>query len=137
MTTHKIIDIPTKMEKFYGKGKMLHPSLELVELLIKRIPQGKISTIDLLAKKLANDFNVDITCPMRTGNIIKKLAKYFPIMEDSPTPYWRVIKKDEFLIKTGNLEDCAAQLEEEGFELFFKNEDKIKVNFGSNQLYTF
>uniref|UniRef100_UPI003F5CE552 hypothetical protein n=1 Tax=Maribacter litoralis TaxID=2059726 RepID=UPI003F5CE552 len=77
MTKSKIVDIPTKMEKFYGKGKMLHPSVEEIEELVKTIPKGFVATIDALAKRLATDFGTDVTCPMRTGNGIKKIAERY------------------------------------------------------------
>ena len=63
-----IVSIPVKMEKFYGKGTMLHPSLDEIENLVNLIPKGKITTIDILCKRLAKDAGTNVTCPMRTGN---------------------------------------------------------------------
>lgn len=46
MTIPKIIDVPEKMERFYGKGEMLHPTNEIIEDAIRRIPFGKVTTAD-------------------------------------------------------------------------------------------
>lgn len=137
MTNYKIVDVPVTMEKFFGKGKMLHPSLKLVESVVNTIPRGQVSTINILAKKLAKDFNVDVTCPMRFGNHIKKLAKQFPDLDSSTVPYWRVLRANETLVKTENYEACASKLEDEGFELSFKKPDQIKVIFDKDALFTF
>lgn len=40
------------MEKFFGKGKILHPDKDSVENLIRATPSGMITTIDILGKKL-------------------------------------------------------------------------------------
>ena len=74
---YKIVDVPEKMEKFYGKGTMLHPSIKEVEELLKEIPKGKITTLEVLGKKLAEDYGTDVTCPMRTGNAIKKISERY------------------------------------------------------------
>ncbi|WP_420575178.1 hypothetical protein [Kordia sp.] len=138
MTTSKIVDIPLKMEKFYGKGSMLHPSIEAVEELIKTIPKGCITTIDVLAKRLANDFDTDVTCPMRTGNAIKKIAERYAIdTVDHNIPFWRVIRSNAFVIKSKNYEFSASQIEAEGFELLYTKSDTIKVIIDTNSMFSF
>lgn len=138
MDKPNIVDIPEKMEKFYGKGKMLHPNIDIVEPVINLIPKGKITTIEVLGSKLAADFEVEITCPMRLGNTIKKIAKQNPDLNESPIPYWRIIRTDRLVIKTENFEIIAVKLEEEGFELSFNNKSgNIKVLFDEYQIFSF
>jgi alkylated DNA nucleotide flippase Atl1 len=138
MNKSKIVDIPSKMEKYYGKGKMLHPSIEVVEDVLRYIPQGKISTIDLVCKKLATDFGTDVTCPMRTGNNLKKIAlNYSDGTIDNNFPFWRVIRTDKMMIKFQNYEFWASKLEDEGFILSFSKSGNIKVDFQSDSLFDF
>ena len=138
MNKSKIVDIPSKMEKYYGKGKMLHPSIEVVENALQFIPQGKITTIDLVCKKLAQDFGTNVTCPMRTGNNLKKIAlKYSDETIDNNFPFWRVIRTDKMMIKFKNYEFWASKLEDEGFILSFTKSGNIKVVFQSDNLFDF
>lgn len=133
----KIVQIPQKMEKFYGKGTMLHPDIVRVKELIDQIPPGKIATIDLLAKKMAMDVGANVSCPMRTGNAIKRLANDFQEALRDQTPFWRVVRTDKALIKTGAYDFCAAKLEAEGFELIYVSNETIKVKFELSDLMSF
>jgi len=138
MTKSKIVDIPVKMEKFFGKGKMLHPSVEQVEELLKMIPKGSIATIDSLTKRLSDDFDTDVTCPMRTGNAIKKIAeRYSNDNIDLKVPFWRVIRSNKLVVKSKNYEFSASQIEDEGFKLIFTKSDAIKVDVDSSKIFVF
>lgn len=75
MKAPKIIQIPEKMEKYYGSGNMLHPELSMVEELVDLIPRGSVATLDTLTKQLANRYGTNVTCPMRTVNHLKRLSK--------------------------------------------------------------
>ena len=136
MTKPKIVDIPTKMEKFYGKGKMLHPTVEEIEEIIKTIPKGYVVTIDAIAKRLAKTFNTDVTCPMRTGNAIKRISeRYSSTNINYKIPFWRVIRSDMQVVKTKNHEFWASKIEDEGFKLLFTKSGSIKVNADSNSMF--
>jgi len=134
-----IIDIPMKMQKFFGvKGKMLLPEIEMVEGLICLIPLGKIATIGTLANKMAKDFNTDVSCPMRTGNAVKKIIERFSSNSfDNSLPYWRVVKKNKEIINSNYYELCASKLEDEGFKLSYPKSGKIKLNFEVTDLFVF
>ena len=134
----KIVEIPVKMEKFYGKGTMLHPSKEAIEALVKTIPRGKIATIETLCQKLAATYGTDVTCPMRTGNSIKKISENYAIdTVDESLPFWRVVKKDKTVIKLKGYELWAAKIEDEGFGLSYTKAGLIKVNFDEKALFMF
>ena len=138
MNTSKIVDIPVKMEKFYGKGKMLHPSIEDVEALIKIIPKGYVATIDAVSKRLAEDFGTDVTCPMRVGNAIKKTAeRYLSEGADPDIPFWRVIRSNKLVVKSKNIEFSASKIEDEGFKLIFTKSDTIKLDANSSRMFAF
>ena len=138
MQKAKIIDIPTKMEKFYGKGTMLHPSLSEIEGLISLIPSNKVTTINHIASFLAKNHGTDVTCPMRTGNAIKKIANRFTLENlDDNLPFWRVVRSDKKIFKSKNFEQWASLLEDEGFELSFTKSKNIRVNFDSDDVFSF
>ncbi len=135
MSESKIVDIPVKMEKFYGKGTMLHPNLEVIEEEIKKIPKGKAATIESLCNKLSMDFGTNVTCPMRTGNGIKKIAEQ--MSENTSVPYWRLIRTDQQVIQSKVYEMAAAKLEDEGFVLTYLKSGKIKVQLSEERYYHF
>ncbi len=123
MNKSKIVPIPEKMEKYYGKGNILHPSQEDVSRYISEIPYGEVMNIKQLCEKLANEYGTQVTCPLRTGNFIKKLAK----AGNEEVPFWRVVRSDGLLVKMENLEHWAVKLEDEGIELTLTSKGKIKV----------
>ena len=133
-----IVAIPVKMEKYYGTGTMLHPSIEEVKEVVQKIPIGKLTTIGLLCEKLAKDFSADVTCPMRTGNHLKKMAiQSEKELADNSLPFWRVIRTDKMVIKHKESAYWASKLENEGFALSFTKAENIKVIFDKDQVYSF
>ncbi len=110
MKAPKIIQVPKKMQKFYGSGTMLHPSLEMISILVDQIPKGNITTISHITSKLSKDFGTDITCPMRTGNHLKKLSKN----SNFQYPFWRVVRSNGLMVKFDNYTYWANILEKEG-----------------------
>lgn len=138
MSKSKIVNIPVKMERYFGKGTMLHPNIEAIEELIKTIPKGKIATIDTLCKKLADDFGTAVTCPMRTGNAIKKISEeYSKTHINENVPFWRVVRPNKMLIKSKESEFWASKIEDEGFTLQFTKSNEIKIDFDSDTLFQF
>jgi hypothetical protein len=116
----KIVEVPTKMQKRYGNGKMLIARPLDVDALICKVQRGKVVTVAQLMEKLAKDAHADCTCPMTTGIFLRIVAEVAE--EDSRsgkgkvTPYWRVLKSDGSLnIKfPGGTRAQAARLKEEG-----------------------
>ncbi len=110
---------------FGGPGKMLIPSRATVEAMIRRIPKSKLLTTDLLRKKLADDFEVQGTCPVTTRKILKLIAS-----DSNGTAYWRIVKQNGELIDT--FPGQAARLEDEGITINSNGKapkvDKLKDN---------
>lgn len=130
MIVPKIVPVPEKMQKFYGNVQMLHPEMAMVIEVVELVPNGKVITIDALAKQLAATYGAAITCPMRTGNLLKKLSK-----TDSKIPFWRVIRKDHTMVKLDNYEHWATVLEKEGFSLVFTKSNQIKIMVTESQFF--
>ncbi len=49
--THKIVDIPPKMEKRFGRGKMLIPRPLDVDELMRKVKRGKLITQEQIREK--------------------------------------------------------------------------------------
>ena len=116
----KIVDIPPRMVRRYGHGKMLVPKPLDVDALIRKVGEGELITQDQVREKLAKDFEVDATCPLTTGIFVRIAAE---VAEEDlsegkkeVTPYWRVLKADGSLNPKfpGGEELQAARLEAEG-----------------------
>lgn len=116
----KIVDIPPKMVKRLGTGKMLIPRPLDVDALIRKVKKGKLVTQAQIRERLAKDSGVDVTCPITTGIFVRIAAE--AAEEDlregkkRVTPYWRLIKKGGSLNPKfpRGIEEQAARLREEG-----------------------
>jgi hypothetical protein len=131
----KIVNIPPKMAKRFGTGRMLIPRPLDVDALIRKIKKGKLVTQDQIRKRLAKNFKADVTCPITTGIFVRIAAE--AAEEDRRggrkqiTPYWRVIKADGSLNEKfpGGTNAQAAHLRKEGHNIQQgkgKNPPKVK-----------
>ncbi|OGN91941.1 MAG: hypothetical protein A2Z70_01525 [Chloroflexi bacterium RBG_13_48_17] len=116
----KIVEVPPKMQKGFGTGKMLISRPLDVDALIRKIQKGKLTTVSHVMDKLAKDAHADCACPMTTGIFLRIVAE---VAEEDlrsgkgkVTPYWRVLKTGGSLnIKfPGGTKAQAARLKEEG-----------------------
>ena len=116
----KVVKVPVKMQKRFGKGTMLVPKPLDVDALIRKIPKGKLATTTQIGQRLAMDCKADCVCPMTTGIFVKIAAE--TAEEDLRngkkriTPYWRVVKSDGKLNEKfpGRTRAQAKRLREEG-----------------------
>lgn len=111
-----IVEISEQRKKFFGcSGKMLVPSQATVAAQITKIPEHKLVTADLLQRELADQFNVQVTCPVTTRKALQAIAKD----SSKQVPYWRVLKKNGelFALFPGGVEGHAARLRKEGFSI--------------------
>jgi hypothetical protein len=109
-----IVDIAKERERSLGaSGKMLLPCPATVEALLKKIPEDKLLTIDLIRKKLADQFNVQTTCPFNTKLCLRALAND----PGKQIAYWQVVRGNGELIDyfPGGVAGHAALLSQQGF----------------------
>lgn len=119
----KIVNIPPKMEKRFGRGKMLIPKPLDVDALIRKVKKGKLVAQSQIREKLAKDFKTNVTCPITTGIFIRIAAE--AAEEDlragkkQITPYWRVIRDDGSLNEKfpGGVETQVKYLTKEGYTI--------------------
>lgn len=119
----EIVVIPKKMEKRFGKGKMLIPKPLDIDALIRKVKKGKLVTQEQIRNKLAKDFKVSVTCPITTGIFVRICAE--SAEEDKRagkkdiTPWWRVVRGDGSLNEKfpGEGKIQAIYLKKEGFTI--------------------
>jgi len=88
--------IDGRRSKRWGEGTMVIPAPVEVDELMRRVPRGKLITIDGLRTALARKHGVTIACPLTTG-IFAWIAAHAADEADregkrSITPYWRTLK---------------------------------------------
>jgi hypothetical protein len=119
----KIVDVPPKMQKGFGTGKMLIAKPLDVDALIRKVQKGKLVTVTQVMDKLAKDAHVDCACPMTTGIFLRIVAEVaeedLRSGKSEVTPYWRVLKSGGSLnIKfPGGTQAQAARLRKEGHNI--------------------
>jgi len=115
----------SKMGAKSGDSVVLVAPLEVDELM-KKVPKGKLITINEICKKLAKKHNVMFCCTLTCGIFIMTSAH--AAEEDKIkgitriTPYWRTLKMNGFLNDKypGGVKKQKKLLEEEGFKIIQK-----------------
>jgi alkylated DNA nucleotide flippase Atl1 len=119
----KLVTIPPKMQKRFGKGKMPIPKPLDVDALIRKVPLGKVVTQAQLREKLARAAGADVACPITTGIFVRIVAEaaaeYLRAGKSRVTPYWRVVRDDGRFLKKllGGPVEQARHLEAEGHRI--------------------
>ena len=116
----KVVRIPARMAKQWGKGTIVIAAPREVDALMARVGKGKITTIDELRASLAQKHGATIACPMTTGIFANIAARAADEAEQEGrrriTPYWRTLKaRGELNPKfPGGLAVLRSRLEAEG-----------------------
>ena len=122
----KVEQITEKMSKRWGTGTVVIPSPLEVDALMKKVPKGKLVTVNGLREALAKKHNATIGCPMTTG-IFAWVAAHAAEEQrqkgaDGITPYWRTLKAGGVLNPKypGGVEELKKHLEAEGHKVVQK-----------------
>lgn len=127
-TQPKLVKVPEKWAGRAKHGKMLVPSRLLIDATIKKIPSGRLATVNTIRDYLAHQYKAEMTCPLTTGifiNIAANKAEEDQLHDKSViTPWWRVLKSDGTLNEKfpGGAKRQARYLKKEGFSIV---KDKI------------
>src|SRR6185295_9419953 len=122
----KIGRVEGKMTKRWGTGTMVIPAPCDVDALMRKVPKGKLATINELRTGLAKKHRVNIACPITTG-IFAWIAAHaaFEALDEGKkrvTPYWRTLKSGgELNVKyPGGAKQLKKLLEAEGHRVVQK-----------------
>jgi alkylated DNA nucleotide flippase Atl1 len=92
----KVEKITAKMSKRWGAGTVVIPAPKEVDEIMRRVPKGKVMTINDIRSALARRHSATIGCPITTGIFahIAAQAAEEAAQEGRQriTPYWRTLK---------------------------------------------
>jgi hypothetical protein len=127
--------IEGKMTTRWGTGTMVIPAPLEVDDLMRRVPKGKLVTINELRSALAKKHGVDIACPITTG-IFSWIAAHAADEAASEgakkiTPYWRTLKSGGELNPKypGGVAELTRRLRSEGHKVIQRGKRTLVVDF--------
>jgi hypothetical protein len=116
----KVEEIKGKMSKKWGTGTVVIPAPIEVDQLMRKVPKGKLTTINEIRSALATKHKATIGCPLTTG-IFAWISAYAAEEQKQQgkteiTPYWRTLKTGGLLNEKypGGVETQKQLLEQEG-----------------------
>jgi hypothetical protein len=119
----KVVAITPGMRKQWGTGTVVIPAPAEVDEIMKRVPKGKLITINDIRVILARRHGANIGCPITTG-LFASLAAGAAAEDEAQgkkriTPYWRTLKVGGELNARypGGIEGQKERLKEEGHKI--------------------
>jgi hypothetical protein len=128
----KIVDIPERMIDKCGEGRMVIPAPKEVDEMMRRVPKGKVTTVNHIRAALAKKYEATTACPMVVGisawlaaNAAEERAAAKP--NARVTPYWRTLKIGGVLNERypGGIAAQLRNLESEGHAISKKGKRNI------------
>ncbi|MHC4069215.1 MAG: MGMT family protein [Planctomycetota bacterium] len=122
--------IDEKKSKRWGTGTYVIPAPSEVDAIMRKVPKGKLITINEIRQILAKKHKATIGCPITTGIFSWIAANAADEMERQGkkqiTPYWRTLKTGGILNEKypGGLENLKKRLEAEGHRVIPKGRSK-------------
>jgi alkylated DNA nucleotide flippase Atl1 len=131
----KVEKITGKRSQRWGTGTFVIAAPIEVDALMKKVPKGKLITIDEIRKALAKKHKATIGCPLTTGIFawIAAHAAEEQALEGRKrtTPYWRTLKSGGELNPKypGGIENLRRLLEAEGHTVIQKGKRFLVSNY--------
>jgi len=131
----QVQEITDKMSKRWGTGTVVIPAPMEVNEIMRRVPKGKLTTINEIRAALAKKHGATIGCPITTGifawiaaNAAEEQRQHG---EKDLTPYWRTLKTGGVINEKypGGVEAQKKLLEKEGHKVVQKGKQSIVANF--------
>jgi alkylated DNA nucleotide flippase Atl1 len=116
----RVVEINEGMSRRWGTGTCVIPAPMEVDTLMRKVPKGKVTTINEIRAALARRHGATIGCPITTGIFagIAARAAEEAVAEGRRriTPYWRTLRSGGELNPKypGGVEAQAARLKDEG-----------------------
>jgi alkylated DNA nucleotide flippase Atl1 len=131
----KVQEITGKMRKRWGTGTVVIPAPMEVDELMRKVPEGKLTTINEIRAALARKHRATICCPITTGIFAWVAAHAAEEQrqkgERDLTPYWRTLKTGGVLNKKypGGVEEQKRLLEKEGHKVIKKGKNYVVADY--------
>ena len=131
----RVEEISGKMREKWGKGTMVIPAPMEVDEIMRKVPKGKLITINEIREALAKKHGTSICCPLTTG-IFAWIAAHAAEEqrqkgEKDITPYWRTLKTGGVINPKypGGVEAQRKFLEKEGHKVVQKGKKFVVVDY--------
>jgi len=131
----KVEKITGKMSKRWGTGTVVIPAPMEVNEMMRRVPEGKLITINEIRAALAKKHKATIGCPITTGIFAWVAANAAEERkqagERQTTPYWRTLKTGGVINEKypGGPEGQKNLLEKEGHRVVQKGKRYLVVDY--------
>ena len=116
----RVCQIDETKSKRWGTGTFVIPAPVEVDEIMRRVPKGRLITIEDIRRRLAAKHGATIACPITTG-IFAWISAHAAVEaqaegKKTATPYWRTLKsKGELNPKyPGGIEGLKRKLRAEG-----------------------
>jgi len=130
----RVEEITDKMSKRWGTGTVVIPAPLEVDEMMRRVPEGKLITINEIRTALATKHGATIGCPLTTGIfawVAANAAEEQREKGERPiTPYWRTLKAGGVINPKypGGAEAQKRLLEKEGHTVAQKGKKYVVVD---------
>src|SRR5256885_529777 len=131
----KVCDFRAGKGVRFGAGRMVIAAPREVDALMKRVPKGRIVTINELRAALAKKHRADFACPITTG-IFSWIAAHAAAESEAAgakrvTPYWRTLKTGGEINPKypGGVPAIARRLRKEGHKVLQKGKRFIVPDY--------
>ena len=127
--------ITGKMSKKWGTGTVVIPAPREVNEVMRRIPVGKLTTINDIRAALARKHKATVGCPITTGIFAWIAANAAEERKQKggkdTTPYWRTLKTGGEVNEKypGGVETQKKLLENEGHKVIQKGKKHVVLNY--------
>jgi len=136
----RVAEIKPRQAPRWGSGTLVIPAPLEVDAIMKRVPRGKLITIDVIREVLAKKHHTNTACPLVTG-IFAWIAAHAADEAERDgtkriTPYWRTLKANGELNPKypGGLAYARARLEAEGHTVVQKGKRWLVKDFDRSLL---
>ena len=131
----KVEKITGKLSKRWGTGTVAIPAPIEVDALMKKVPKGKLITINEIRSAIAKKHKATIGCPITCG-IFAWISAQAAEEEanqgkKNTTPYWRTLKSDGSINEKypGEISMQKAYLEAEGHKVIQKGKRYVVSDY--------
>jgi alkylated DNA nucleotide flippase Atl1 len=131
----RVVEISPGMAKTWGEGTIVIPRAAEVDAIMRKVPKGKLITINQIREIVAARHGATIGCPIVVG-IHARIAAGAAAEDQAAgkkriTPYWRTLKTGGAVNPKypGGVEGQASLLQLEGHAVAAKGKRTVVENF--------
>ncbi len=131
----KVEKITPKMSQRWGRGTVLIAAPLEYDEIMRKVPQGKLITLNQIREILAKKHKATICCPLTAGIFINIAARAAEQKREEGkkniTTYWRTLKTGGILNEKypGGAEGQKKLLESEGHQVIQKGKKFVVVDY--------